>query len=183
MHEHSNEARLRVRFDFVRLACAVCALCALGGLPTLGQSSPCPPAFPEGSVRNPVYLPCQTTSAAAWTQRSPSPGYPRTLVGGGIEGVVETQFIIDAHGRIDTGTVRIFKSTHPDLDLAVRRAVPGWRARPARLHGAAVRQLMKYTFRFVIAQRGQACRARARAADTGAPDATTVVCAAPSGRG
>jgi protein TonB len=50
-------------------------------------------------------------------------------------------------------TYRVVKATHPDFAVAVRRALPGMRFRPAIRGGFVVRQLAEQVFTFRIAPR------------------------------
>jgi len=84
---------------------------------------------------------------------SAAPEYPLHLQSQGIEGSAFVRFVVDSTGLVDTMTYRVVKATHPDFAVAVRRALPGMRFRPAIRGGYVVRQLAEQVFTFRIAPR------------------------------
>jgi TonB family protein len=74
--------------------------------------------------------------------------YPPALAQADIAGLVELEYVVDTAGRAEPGSVRALAAAHPEFEAAARAAVLASRFRPARLHGQAVRQLVRQTFRF-----------------------------------
>lgn len=74
--------------------------------------------------------------------------YPQSLFAADGEGSVIAEFVVDADGRVEEETVGIVASTHPLLSEAVRKAVVDEIFKPARLNGAAVRQVVQQPFSF-----------------------------------
>ena len=62
------------------------------------------------------------------------------------------QYVVDTSGFADTTSLRIIRSTHPDISASVRDALPYMRFRPAKIGSASVRQLVEQEFRFKIQQ-------------------------------
>ncbi|MDQ3673798.1 MAG: TonB family protein, partial [Gemmatimonadota bacterium] len=77
-----------------------------------------------------------------------SPPYPDSLWNAGASGGAVAEFIVDAGGYIESGTVRIVSSTHPYFGSSVRSSLEGAAFEPARLGGQPVRQLVQLPFRF-----------------------------------
>ena len=82
---------------------------------------------------------------------SAAPAYPADLLAIGAEGSVQTTYVVDTTGRVDTATVEIMHSDDPRFTASVRVALGGMRFRPARRAGAVVRQLVEQRFRFKVA--------------------------------
>jgi protein TonB len=76
------------------------------------------------------------------------PAYPETLRRAGIEGTVNVTYIVDPSGYVEAGSVQIVSSDHPAFAESVRDALGRARFTPGRLHGRAVRVLVRQTFRF-----------------------------------
>jgi hypothetical protein len=87
---------------------------------------------------------------------SAAPVYPRDLIATGTEGQVQTVYVVDTTGRVDTTTIRVLRSDDPRFTESVRTALGGMRFRPARRAGKAVRQLVAQSFRFQILPPSQA---------------------------
>ena len=81
----------------------------------------------------------------------PAPAYPSALAGAGISGRVELEYVVDTTGRAEPASLRTLLSTHAAFEAAARVSVLGSRYRPARLRGAAVRQLVRQTLSFRLA--------------------------------
>jgi len=76
--------------------------------------------------------------------------YPRALLEGGVEGIVEAEFVVDTSGRVDLATVKIMSSSHEDFSSAVQAALAGALFRPAWRNLRKVRQLVHQRFAFRI---------------------------------
>lgn len=94
---------------------------------------------------------------------SPRVRYPdalRTAGRGGSAGQVLAQFIVDTTGRVDSGTVKVLRSTHPAFTAAVEAALPTLAFRPARVGGRPVKQLVQLPFEFAPPRGSAGSRAR-----------------------
>jgi TonB family protein len=85
----------------------------------------------------------------------PAPRYPAALASAGVDGRVELEYVIDTLGRVEPGSLRTIGSPHPALADAARESVLASRYRPARLRGAAVRQLVRQAIVFRVEADGR----------------------------
>jgi TonB family protein len=83
---------------------------------------------------------------------SAAPVYPRDLLAVGAEGLVQTKYVVDSTGRVDTTTIQVVQSDDPRFTESVRTALGGMRFRPAKRGGKTVSQLVEQRFRFRIAR-------------------------------
>ncbi len=79
----------------------------------------------------------------------PAPAYPEMLRGAGIAGDVTVEFVIDTAGRVEPGSVRVVASTHELFSQAVLKVIGGWRFRPGRIEGIAVRSRVTMPVNFL----------------------------------
>jgi TonB family protein len=100
-----------------------------------------------------IYLPNEVDSAAAQAPNSAMPVYPATLRASGVSGAVTARFVLDPDGRVQTETIQIVRSDHPDFSDAVRTALSRARYLPAILHGVRVHTLVTQSFTFSITTR------------------------------
>jgi len=112
------------------------------------QLLPPPQALLARPLDTTTYLECAVDRPAVLRPRR-FPLYPQGLANTEIEGLVAIEISISAAGAIDTAHVRVLRSTHDLFTGAVRAALPGWRAEPARIQGRAVRHSMRIDFRFL----------------------------------
>jgi len=84
---------------------------------------------------------------------SAAPDYPPALLAKGITGYAQVRYVVDTLGVVDTLTYRVVAATHVDFAVAVRRALPAMRFRPAIQAGKRVRQWVEQTFHFRITPR------------------------------
>jgi protein TonB len=80
--------------------------------------------------------------------RPPVPRYPDALKSVSVTGEVMVQYIVDARGRVEPGSIKILSSAHKLFADAVRRALLEARYRPAEVGGQPVRQLVEQPFIF-----------------------------------
>lgn len=80
----------------------------------------------------------------------PPLGYPELLRQARIQGRVEVEAVIDASGRAEAGTVTVVRSPHPGFDEAARDFVRRALFRPGRMHGRAVRVLVRVPIEFAL---------------------------------
>jgi periplasmic protein TonB len=78
----------------------------------------------------------------------PTPEYPESLRSSGIEGEVMVQFVVNASGRYEPGTLRVIQSSNPAFTAAVKAALPEMRCSAARVGGRRVQQLVQLPFEF-----------------------------------
>jgi protein TonB len=83
---------------------------------------------------------------------SPPAQYPDALRSAGIQGRVVLEFVIDTLGRVDTASVRVLTTSHPEFALAARQVVYGTRYWPARLGGRKVRMQARVPINFTISR-------------------------------
>ena len=74
--------------------------------------------------------------------------YPPAVFAAGTGGSVVVEFVVDSLGRVEPGTFGIVSSSDQLLGDAVKRAVEAASYTPARLKGAAVRQVVVQPFSF-----------------------------------
>jgi TonB family protein len=74
--------------------------------------------------------------------------YPPAVFAAGTGGSVVVEFVVDSVGRVEPGTLGIVSSSDQLLSDAVKRAVEAASYTPARLKGAAVRQVVVQPFTF-----------------------------------
>jgi TonB family protein len=92
----------------------------------------------------------EVDSAVVREPTSAAPEYPAHLLNSGLEGHAAVRYVVDTLGFVDTLSYRVVRATHVDFAVAVRRALPRMRFRPALRSGVKVRQLVEQTFRFKI---------------------------------
>lgn len=85
----------------------------------------------------------------------PQPIYPPLLQQAGIQGRVVVEAIIDTMGRAEPASIKIVQSPNPGFDQATRTSVLRSLFRPARVHGRAVRVLVRVPFDFRITSGGR----------------------------
>ena len=78
------------------------------------------------------------------------PRYPEALRSVNVTGEVMVQYIVDAKGRVEPGSIRVLSSTHKLFADAVRTALLSARYRPAQVGGQSVRQLVEQPFIFKL---------------------------------
>lgn len=76
--------------------------------------------------------------------------YPVGLRRLGVTGRVEVEFVVDATGRVEPESIRWLAGAGSGFERGVREALRGARYAPARVHGVAVRQLVRQAFAFRI---------------------------------
>jgi len=80
--------------------------------------------------------------------KTPPPRYPLSLKLQKIEGLVAVAIVIDEKGNVINGTV--VKSTHKDFEEPALEAVKGWKFRPAKKEGVAVKVRVTAPLRFKV---------------------------------
>jgi len=98
-----------------------------------------------------VYSVVQVDSVAIRYEWSAAPAYPPRMLEQATEGVVRAEFVVSQTGYVDTTSLRVLESTHPDFTKAVRDALPFMRFKPAKIGDVFVSQLVSQEFFFKIA--------------------------------
>ena len=80
----------------------------------------------------------------------PRPRYPDLLRSAGVEGEVLAQFVVDTSGRVEPGSIRVLRTSHPLFAEAVERVLPLARFVPAEAGSRRVRQLVQQPFAFAM---------------------------------
>ena len=83
-------------------------------------------------------------------ESSAAPIYPKELIALGMEGQVQTSYVVDTTGTVDTSTVKVLQSDDPRFSQSVLDALGQARFHPAIRAGKTVRQLVEQKFRFRI---------------------------------
>lgn len=113
-------------------------------------------AMPRTRDGEDAYSVLEVDSVVVRDPTSAAPEYPEHLRSEGVQGSAFVRFIVDTLGHVDTLSYRVVRTTHADFAVAVRRALPHMRFRPA-LHGSRkVRQLVEQNFSFKLVPRGTA---------------------------
>ena len=81
---------------------------------------------------------------------SSAPVYPPSLLGKSIEGATFVHYVVDTLGRVDTASIQVIRSTHPEFAEAVRQALAMMKFRPAIQSSQRVRQWVQQNFSFRI---------------------------------
>ncbi len=84
---------------------------------------------------------------------APTPRYPESLRGAGVEGDVTLEFVVDTSGRVERGSVRTISSTAEAFVVSVSDALAATRYHPALVGGRHVRQLVRQQFVFSLTPR------------------------------
>ena len=102
-----------------------------------------------------VFSVLQVDSTVERYEWSAAPAYPPRLLASGTEGTVYAQFVVDTTGAVDTTSIRVLTSPHPEFEQSVRIALGLMKFRPAKRGPHRVRQLVEQHFRFTIAPPAQ----------------------------
>jgi len=116
----------------------------------------CPHGFDVNAIvrpgwhpdKSPLYFETQVDTPAAMAPKSVRPALDAAQRQAGVRGSVLAQFVLDLHGRPDSATIKILRSSGSVATRAVERALPRMRYRPAMLKGRPVAQLVQQQFDF-----------------------------------
>jgi TonB family protein len=81
---------------------------------------------------------------------SQAPVYPPLLLERNVEGSTFVHYVVDTTGRVDTVTIEVIRTSHPQFAVAVREALALMRFRPAIQSSRKVRQWVEQNFAFRI---------------------------------
>jgi hypothetical protein len=118
--------------------------------PASDSAGPSPSVGQIAELGDSILTEVQVDSAVRRYPESAAPEYPAALLAKAIEGETVVSFIVDTTGYADLTSFKVIDATHPEFGLAVRRALPDMRFRPAILAGRKVRQLVQQSFMFRI---------------------------------
>jgi protein TonB len=74
--------------------------------------------------------------------------YPEAMRSSGVEGQVDAQFIVDEHGRVQSGSFKVLNSPNVAFVAAVKAALSAMRFKPAQIGGTKVSQVVQQSFKF-----------------------------------
>lgn len=80
------------------------------------------------------------------------PRYPPVLQQAGVSGYVEATWVVDTTGHAEANSWKVLKSTNTQFEAPAREAIMKALYKPARIRGAAVRQLVQQRISFNIGQ-------------------------------
>lgn len=81
-------------------------------------------------------------------QRGPKPVYPAVLAQSGVAGEVTLRYIVDADGKVESGSIVVLSATRGEFIAPAMEAIRQSRFSPARRRGVAVRQLVEQRVKF-----------------------------------
>jgi TonB family protein len=115
------------------------------GQPDTTPVLPGPEPVPEKALSE-----IEVDSAVVRDPSSSAPSYPETLLQKNIEGSTFVHYVVDTNGQVDTTTIQVVRTTHPEFALSVRQALARMKFRPAIQASRKVRQWVEQNFAFKI---------------------------------
>ena len=82
----------------------------------------------------------------------PKPRYPPVLQQAGVSGFVDVRYVVDTLGHAEPVSWRVLRSSNAQFEAPAREAIMKGVFKPARIKGAAVRQLVQQSIKFNIGQ-------------------------------
>jgi periplasmic protein TonB len=82
----------------------------------------------------------------------PKPRYPPVLQQAGVSGFVDAQYVVDTLGHAEPVSWKVLRSSNAQFEAPAREAIMKGVFKPARIKGAAVRQLVQQSIKFNIGQ-------------------------------
>ena len=82
----------------------------------------------------------------------PKPRYPPVLQQAGVSGFVDVRYVVDTLGHAEPASWQVLKSSNAQFEAPAREAIMKGVFKPARIKGAAVRQLVQQSVKFNIGQ-------------------------------
>ena len=76
--------------------------------------------------------------------------YPESMRSSRAEGQVFAQFVVNANGRVETGTFKVLESSNAAFTAAVRSALSRMRFQPAQIGNTKVSQVVQQAFVFKL---------------------------------
>src|SRR5262249_61658629 len=115
------------------------------GRPDTASVIPGPEPVPEQALSE-----IEVDSAVVRDPSSTAPAYPEELLQKNIEGSTFVHYVVDTAGQVDTTTIQVVRTTHPEFALSVRHALAHMKFRPAIQASHKVRQWVEQNFAFKI---------------------------------
>lgn len=109
---------------------------------------------PRGAVAPDRFYLAGVVDEAPVLLAGPPLGYPELLRQARVQGRVEVEAIIDSTGGAEAGSVTVVRSPHPAFDRPARDFVRRALFRPGRMHGRAVRVLVRLPIEFALREAG-----------------------------
>jgi protein TonB len=103
-----------------------------------------------GPVGDQTYFEFQVEKQVAPAPGNNPPRYPDMLRSANVEGEVLVQFVVDTTGRVESGSLKILKTSHDLFTNSVRQALNNMRFYPAEIGGRKVKQLVQQPFNFTL---------------------------------
>jgi periplasmic protein TonB len=103
-----------------------------------------------GPVGDQTYFEFQVEKQVAPAPGNAAPRYPDMLRSANVEGEVLVQFVVDTTGRVESGSLKILKTSHDLFTNSVRQALSSMRFYPAEIGGRKVKQLVQQPFNFTL---------------------------------
>jgi periplasmic protein TonB len=82
----------------------------------------------------------------------PKPRYPPVLQQAGVSGFVDAQYVVDTLGHAEPVSWKVLRSSNAQFEAPAREAIMKGVFKPARIKGAAVRQLVQQSIKSNIGQ-------------------------------
>ncbi|MEO8564291.1 MAG: M56 family metallopeptidase [bacterium] len=144
-------------------------LAASGALLVLGIAGACSAGVPDATstqrtaqqlvtpglspkIAEAPYFEFQVEQAVRQLPGTGSLKYPAAMRHANREGEVLAQFVVSENGTPELDSFKVLKSSDAAFTDAVRTALPAMRFSPARIGGAAVRQLVQQPFTFSLSR-------------------------------
>lgn len=115
------------------------------GRPDTTPVMPGPQPVPEQALSE-----VEVDSAVVRDPTSSAPAYPEDLLQKNIEGSTFVHYVVDTNGQVDTTTIHVVRTTHPEFAWSVRQALARMKFRPAIQASRKVRQWVEQNFAFKI---------------------------------
>lgn len=107
-------------------------------------------ALPTELPKDAPYFEFQVEKPVSLLPGARGPEYPPALRAEKKEGRVLVQYIVNANGEIEAGTIKVLQATDSAFAAAVRAVLPSLRYAPALVGGRAVKQVVQAPFMFSL---------------------------------
>ncbi|MBX3147216.1 MAG: energy transducer TonB [Gemmatimonadales bacterium] len=114
--------------------------------------NPLPTDLPPGALleEETALTEIEVDSTVVRDPRSAAPVYPAELLAKNVEGTTFVNYVVDSTGRVDSLSIRVIQSSHPEFTNSVRNALALMSFRPAIQANRPVRQWVQQNFAFRI---------------------------------
>jgi Gram-negative bacterial TonB protein C-terminal len=130
------------RHTLIVFAAIAVAACAGASQTTTGKTCALASADSVFLKRGPVYRDCAVEQRAQLVARREPEFHPDLSAGQSCYSA-DLEFVVDTTGTPEAEGARVVRATNPIFGDAVLAVVPSWQYKPAYLHGAPVRQIVK----------------------------------------